>query len=118
MLRIEAGATLLGSTNLADYPAQRPAVRSYADNYGDQSLLYGEDLEHIGLVGDGVIDGHSIANCIVTSPLGPTNVVGPRRRAFVVGVRRPRFLTLDSHSPYFPPRHFSVAAHHGFQSTR
>jgi polygalacturonase len=56
-LRIEAGATLLGSTNLADYPARVPKLRSYTDNYADQSLLYGEHLEHIGLVGDGVIDG-------------------------------------------------------------
>jgi hypothetical protein len=56
-LCIEAGATLLGSTNLADYPAHIPAIRSYTDNYADQSLIYGENLERIGLIGDGVIDG-------------------------------------------------------------
>lgn len=56
-LHLEAAATLLGSTNLADYPPHLPAIRSYADNYADQSLIYGEDLDHVALMGDGVIDG-------------------------------------------------------------
>jgi polygalacturonase len=56
-LRIEAGSTLLGSTNIADYPRNIPAIRSYTDNYGEQSLIAGENLQHIGLVGDGLIDG-------------------------------------------------------------
>lgn len=56
-LRIEAGAKLLGSTNVADYPHNVPAIRSYTDNYVKQSLIAGENLENIGLVGDGLIDG-------------------------------------------------------------
>jgi hypothetical protein len=56
-LKIEGGATLLGSTNLADYPHNAAAIRSYADNYADQSLIAGENLENIGLIGDGLIDG-------------------------------------------------------------
>ena len=44
-LRIEAGATLLGSTNIADYPHNIPAIRSYTDNYVKQSLIAGENLE-------------------------------------------------------------------------
>jgi polygalacturonase len=56
-LRIEAGATLLGSTNVSDYPHHIPALRSYTDNYVTQSLIAGENLDHVGLVGDGTIDG-------------------------------------------------------------
>jgi polygalacturonase len=57
ILRIEAGATLLGSTNIADYPHNIPAIRSYTDNYVKQSLIAGEDLENTGLTGEGLIDG-------------------------------------------------------------
>ncbi|MEK7707244.1 MAG: glycosyl hydrolase family 28 protein [Verrucomicrobiota bacterium] len=56
-LRIEAGATLLGSTNVSDYPHNIPAIRSYTDNYVKQSLIAGENLENVGLVGGGLIDG-------------------------------------------------------------
>jgi polygalacturonase len=56
-LRFEAGATLLGSTNVADYPHNIPAIRSYTDKYVKQSLIAGENLENVGLVGDGLIDG-------------------------------------------------------------
>jgi polygalacturonase len=56
-LRIEAGATLFGSTNAGDYPHNLPAIRSYTDNYVKQSLIAGENLENVGLIGEGVIDG-------------------------------------------------------------
>lgn len=54
---VAAGATLLGSTNIAHYPHNIPAIRSYTDNYVRQSLVAGENLENIGLVGRGLIDG-------------------------------------------------------------
>lgn len=56
-IEIAAGTTLLGSTNIADYPHNVPAVRSYTDNYVKQSLIAGEGLHDIGLVGTGTIDG-------------------------------------------------------------
>ena len=56
-LHISKGATLLGSTDLQDFPPIRPALRSYGDNYSDKSLIYGENLERIGITGEGVIDG-------------------------------------------------------------
>jgi polygalacturonase len=56
-LRVEAGATLLGSTNVADYPHNIPALRSYTDNYVKQSLIAGENLDNVGLGGAGLIDG-------------------------------------------------------------
>jgi len=56
-LYLEAGATLLGSTNLGDYPVTVPAYRSYTDKYTDKSLIYAERVENIGLAGQGAIDG-------------------------------------------------------------
>ncbi len=56
-LHLEAGAVLLGSKNLADYPATVPAFRSYTDNYTEKSLIYAERLENIAIEGRGVIDG-------------------------------------------------------------
>lgn len=56
-LELGPGATLLGSTNIADYPAMLPALRSYTDNYVRQSLIAGEGLTNIALTGAGLIDG-------------------------------------------------------------
>jgi polygalacturonase len=57
ILDVEAGATLLGSTKLVDYPIHIAALRSYTDNYTDKSLIYAEKQENIGITGHGVIDG-------------------------------------------------------------
>ena len=56
-LHFEVGAVLLGSTNLADYPPLQPALRSYTDVYTNQSLIYGENLEDVALLGRGTING-------------------------------------------------------------
>ncbi len=56
-LRIEPGATLMGSPDLKDYPPKVCAFRSYADNYTDKSLIYAEQCEDVGLEGLGRIDG-------------------------------------------------------------
>jgi polygalacturonase len=60
-LHLEAGATLLGSKDLAQYPMHVPDYRSYTDNYTDKSLIYGEKLERVGITGHGVIDGQGAA---------------------------------------------------------
>jgi len=56
-LHLEAGAVLLGSTNPADYPHIQPSLRSYTENYANQFLLYGENLEDVGLLGMGTLNG-------------------------------------------------------------
>jgi hypothetical protein len=56
-LHLAEGSKLLGSPNLSDYPPMIPEFRSYADNYAERSLLYGEKVERIGITGRGVIDG-------------------------------------------------------------
>jgi polygalacturonase len=56
-LHLEVGAVLLGSKNLEDYPHLEPAIRSYTDNYANQFLIYGENLEDVSLAGKGTING-------------------------------------------------------------
>lgn len=56
-LYLEAGATLIGSARLDDFPRTVPKIRSYTDNYTERSLIYGEGLTNIGIHGDGAIDG-------------------------------------------------------------
>ncbi len=56
-LELEAGAVLLGSANLADYPSHIAAFRSYTDSYTEKSLIYAEKVENIAIRGRGRIDG-------------------------------------------------------------
>lgn len=60
-LQLDAGATLLGSKQLKDYPNTIPALRSYTDNYTERSLIYAENVEQIGFEGRGTIDGQGAA---------------------------------------------------------
>ncbi len=65
-LHISRGATLLGSTNIADYREYRPEIRSYNDLFLKHSLIYGEKLHDIAITGEGVIDGQGGAFVITT----------------------------------------------------
>jgi len=56
-LKLDPACTLLGSKNLKDYPETVPVFRSYTDNYTNKSLIYGEKLEKIAIIGSGIIDG-------------------------------------------------------------
>jgi len=56
-LEIAKGSTLLGSTNLEDYPVTVGAYRSYTEHYTNKSLIYGENLRNIGITGKGTFDG-------------------------------------------------------------
>jgi polygalacturonase len=56
-LKLDPACTLLGSKNLKDYPETVQAFRSYTDNYTNKSLIYGEKLDRISIIGGGIIDG-------------------------------------------------------------
>ncbi|ODS72387.1 MAG: polygalacturonase [Cytophagaceae bacterium SCN 52-12] len=58
-LHLEAGATLLASTDLKDFPRQqRPAYRSQKDPGGWRALIYANEASDIAITGRGVIDGN------------------------------------------------------------
>jgi hypothetical protein len=60
-LRVEQGATLLGSTTLADYPVNYCKYISRSDEYTVRALIWGEGLEDVGITGTGTIDGQGAA---------------------------------------------------------
>ena len=60
-LHLEAGAVLLGSAKLQDYPETVQKFRSYTDNYTAKSLIYAEGVEDIAITGRGAIDGQGAA---------------------------------------------------------
>ncbi|MDX9971952.1 MAG: glycosyl hydrolase family 28 protein [FCB group bacterium] len=60
-LRLSQGTTILGSTNLADYPLNRCAYPSRSDSYTLRALIWGEGLSDISITGLGTIDGQGAA---------------------------------------------------------
>ncbi len=58
-LRIEAGATLLGSRDDADYPTQSPPVRNTELANCQRALVYAEGATAVRIEGSGTIDGNA-----------------------------------------------------------
>lgn len=56
-LYLDAGATILGSTNVDDYPIKFCAYPSRSDRYTARALFWGEGLQDIAITGRGTIDG-------------------------------------------------------------
>ena len=75
-LDLDAGARILGSPNLADYPIQANGFPSRADRYSMRALIRGEGLKNIAITGCGTIDGQG--------PLFRDNVASPETIAAMV----------------------------------
>ncbi len=73
-LYLDSGATLLGSKSLDDFAVRRPQFRSYTDNYVVRSLISGENLENVAIVGRGCIDGQGAAYNERTYLIRPYNI--------------------------------------------
>lgn len=56
-LRLEKGATLWGSTDLADYPENLPDFSFYRKGTIKRALIYAEHAENIAIEGEGMIHG-------------------------------------------------------------
>ena len=76
-LQVDEGATLLGSTDLNDYPHKTSALRSMNDEkqHVTQSLIYAEKVEKIALRGKGEINGQGASFKVVKK--GPVLVNRP-----------------------------------------
>jgi len=60
-LDLSSSAVLLGSTRLEDYPLTLCEFASYTDSYCGRALIWGENLENVGITGAGTIDGQGAA---------------------------------------------------------
>ena len=56
-LRVDAGATLLGSPNIADYSNDTDRTMYRGEPYMDRCLIFARDAQNIALEGAGMIDG-------------------------------------------------------------
>jgi hypothetical protein len=56
-LHLNARATLLGSTDIADYATDTEGIRYEGEGYMDRCLLFARDCRQIGISGEGTIDG-------------------------------------------------------------
>jgi hypothetical protein len=74
-LLLEAGATLVGSTNLDHYQRFSPPAGTPESKFNPtwhRALLLGEDLENVTIAGPGVINGNKVYD-----PKGEENMRGP-----------------------------------------
>ncbi len=101
-LWFEAGATLVGTTNLTEY--RQPAVPDFMPEakWGKwhRALLLGENIEDVTLAGPGVIDGNKVFD-----PTGEERMRGPHTLVFVnsrrVTVRDVTFLDSANYAVFF-----------------
>jgi hypothetical protein len=101
-LWFEAGATLVGTTNLNEY--RQPAVPDFMPEarWGKwhRALLMGENVEHVTVAGPGVIDGNKVFD-----PTGEEKMRGPHTLVFVnsrhVMVRDLTFLDAANYAVFF-----------------
>jgi polygalacturonase len=101
-LHLDAGATLLGSPNLEDYPAIMNGHPSRADSYCARALIRGEGLEDIGITGRGTIDGQgalfrdNLASAEELAAIAPAYEAAGRYVPKDVYLNRPYILQLVS----------------------
>ena len=60
-LEMQKGATLLGSTDLDEYPENLPDYTFFRKGIIKRALIYAENLENIAIRGEGTIDGQGFA---------------------------------------------------------
>lgn len=79
-LQFDAGATLVGTTNLALYQQPNPPDFMPEARWGKwhRALLVGENLEDVALTGSGTIDGNKVFD-----PTGEERMRGPHALVFV-----------------------------------
>jgi polygalacturonase len=102
VLQLDAGARLIGTTNLAEY--QQPAVPNFMPEarWGKwhRALILGENVEDVTITGHGVIDGHKVFD-----PTGEEKMRGPHTLVFVnsrrIAVRNVTFLDAANYAVFF-----------------
>jgi hypothetical protein len=107
-IAIKKGGMLKGSPNLMDYPENTPSVkgmkphRAFWKSMPSKALIYADNVDNIGLTGEGVIDGNG------TSPTFLTKDDDPNRPKliFVVNCRKVRVENLKLQNSAFWLQHY------------
>jgi hypothetical protein len=101
-LQFDAGARLIGTTNLAEYQQPTPPAFLPEARWGKwhRGLLVGEEVEDVTLIGPGVIDGNRVFD-----PTGEERMRGPHTLVFAncrrVTVRDLTFVDAANYAVFF-----------------
>ncbi|MBK9139595.1 MAG: right-handed parallel beta-helix repeat-containing protein [Verrucomicrobia bacterium] len=101
-LQFDAGARLIGTTNLAEYRQPTPPAYLPEARWGKwhRGLIVGEGVEDVTLLGPGLIDGNRVFD-----PTGEERMRGPHTLVFVdcrrVTVRDVTFLDSANYAVFF-----------------
>jgi len=101
-LLLDAGARLIGTTDLAQYQHPTPPVFMPESRWGKwhRALILGDGLEDIAIAGQGVIDGNKVFD-----PTGEEKMRGPHTFVFInchnVAVRDVSFVDSANYAIFF-----------------
>lgn len=101
-LHFEAGARLIGTTNLARYAHPTPPAFMPEAKWGKwhRGLIVGEHVENVAITGPGIIDGNQVLD-----PAGEERMRGPHTLVFVnsrrVTVRDVTFVDSANYAVFF-----------------
>jgi Pectate lyase superfamily protein len=107
-LYIQKGGMLKGSPNLKDYPENTPSVkgmkphRAFWKSMPSRALVYADNVENIGLMGEGIIDGNGRSPAFLTKDDDPNRP----KLIFVVNCRKVRVENLRFQNTAFWLQHY------------
>ena len=95
MLQVDQGARILGSLHSADYPDKTPAHMTAMDTvlHITKSLIYADGCQHVGIRGQGVIDGRGVRKNWPRKNTGPHPPVN--NRPFLLRIIECRGVVID-----------------------
>jgi hypothetical protein len=107
-LYIQKGGMLKGSPNLKDYPENTPSVkgmkphRAFWKSMPSKALVYADNADNIGLMGEGIIDGNGRSPAFLTKDDDPNRP----KLIFVVNCRKVRVENLRFQNTAFWLQHY------------
>jgi Glycosyl hydrolases family 28 len=107
-LYIQKGGMLKGSPNLKDYPENTPSVkgmkphRAFWKSMPSKALVYADNADNIGLMGEGIIDGNGKSPAFLTKDDDPNRP----KLIFVVNCRKVRVENLRFQNTAFWLQHY------------
>jgi Glycosyl hydrolases family 28 len=107
-LYIQKGGMLKGSPNLKDYPENTPSVkgmkphRAFWKSMPSKALVYADNVDNIGLMGEGIIDGNGRSPAFLTKDDDPNRP----KLIFVVNCRKVRVENLRFQNTAFWLQHY------------
>jgi polygalacturonase len=107
-IQIQKGGMLKGSPNLADYPENTPSVKGMKPHRANwksmpsKAFIYADNVDNIGLTGEGIIDGNGKNPAFLTKDDDPNRP----KLIFIVNSRKVRVENLKLQNSAFWLQHY------------